>query len=200
MLLRWLQLPLLLPVSLSFYIPRALYFFTGKSIYCRIMWPSLFITLLSPAIVTSVNTHVPFPYPWSSCPVTVRLGSVGLLLFIPWLFSTNFGTCFVTCCTQPPSDPPPSQGISGRGRGTTTTGKIRQIEVTESSLFCCSSHLMFHRSTHTFTFCPPPCHSRKISVDNVFLSFFNHALPKFKVRPLSPVCRVEADWLKCAAT
>ena len=31
------------------------------------------------------------------------------------------------------------------------------------------------------------------------LSFFNQALPKFKVRPVSPGFRVEADWLKCAA-
>ena len=36
-------------------------------------------------------------------------------------------------------------------------------------------------------------------VDNVSLSFFNHALPKFRVRPVSPDFRVEADWLKCAA-
>jgi len=31
------------------------------------------------------------------------------------------------------------------------------------------------------------------------VSLFNHALPKFKVRPVSPDCKVEADWLKCAA-
>ena len=32
---------------------------------------------------------------------------------------------------------------------------------------------------------------------NIFLSFFNHALPKFKLKPVSPDFRVEADWLKC---
>jgi len=36
-------------------------------------------------------------------------------------------------------------------------------------------------------------------VDNVSLPFFNHAMQKFKVRPVSPDCRFEADWLKCAA-
>ena len=35
-------------------------------------------------------------------------------------------------------------------------------------------------------------------MDNIFLSFFNHALPRFQVRPVFPDCRVEADWLKCA--
>ena len=34
---------------------------------------------------------------------------------------------------------------------------------------------------------------------NIFLSFSNHTLPKFKVRPVSPDCRVEAHWLICAA-
>jgi hypothetical protein len=36
-------------------------------------------------------------------------------------------------------------------------------------------------------------------MDNIFVSFFNHALPRFHVRPVLPDCRVEADWLKCAA-
>jgi len=36
-------------------------------------------------------------------------------------------------------------------------------------------------------------------MDNVSLSFFNHVWQKFKVRTVSRDCRVEADWLKCAA-
>jgi hypothetical protein len=35
-------------------------------------------------------------------------------------------------------------------------------------------------------------------VVKVFSSLFNHALSKFKVRSVSPDCRFEADWLKCA--
>ena len=38
-------------------------------------------------------------------------------------------------CTRPSSDPPSSQGISGVVE---TTGKIREIEVTENNLFYCS--------------------------------------------------------------
>ena len=36
-------------------------------------------------------------------------------------------------------------------------------------------------------------------MDNIFVSFFNHAMPRFQVRPVLPDCRVQADWLKCAA-
>ena len=32
-------------------------------------------------------------------------------------------------------------------------------------------------------------------MDKFFFSAFNHALPTFKVRPVSPEFRVEADWL-----
>jgi hypothetical protein len=60
------------------------------------------------------------------------------------------------------------------------------------------SHLMFHQSTHTITFYPLPSYSQKIGGDNVFLSFFHHALPPFKVWPLSPDFRVEAKWLNTA--
>ena len=41
--------------------------------------------------------------------------------------------------------------------------------------------------------------SRKIRVDNIFLSFLIMLCQKFKVSPLSPDFRVEADLLKCAA-
>jgi hypothetical protein len=34
-------------------------------------------------------------------------------------------------------------------------------------------------------------------MDKGFLSLFNQALPKFKVRPVLPDFRVKADWLKC---
>jgi hypothetical protein len=36
-------------------------------------------------------------------------------------------------------------------------------------------------------------------VDNVFLSFFNHALPKFKFRPLRLTSGSMLIWLKCIA-
>ena len=80
-----------------------------------------------------------------------------------------------------------------------TTGKIRQIEGTENRLFYCSQVIWCSASAHTLTSCPLPWYFQKSRVDNIFLSFFNHTLPKFKVRPVSPDCRVEADWLKCTA-
>ena len=41
----------------------------------------------------------------------------------------------------------------------------------------------------------------KSSCLSLSLSLSNHALPNFKVRPLSPECRLKADWLKlCRAT
>jgi hypothetical protein len=39
---------------------------------------------------------------------------------------------------------------------------------------------------------------QKSCMVKVFLSFLNLAVPKFKVKPVSPDCRVKADWLKCA--
>jgi hypothetical protein len=36
-------------------------------------------------------------------------------------------------------------------------------------------------------------------VDNVFWSFFNQALPEFKVWSVSPGFTIEAEWLKYAA-
>jgi len=88
-----------------------------------------------------------------------------------------------------------------------TTGKISQIEVTENNLFYCSqvtwcstrTHTHTHTHTHTLPSHPLPWYFRQICVDNVYLSFFNHALPKFKVRPVSPEFRVAGDWLKRAA-
>jgi hypothetical protein len=52
---------------------------------------------------------------------------------------------------------------------------------------------------HTKLSYPLPWYFRTIQVDKVFLYFFNQALPKFKVRPVLPDFRVEADWLQCAA-
>jgi len=46
---------------------------------------------------------------------------------------------------------------------------------------------------HTHIYILP---SALIIPDNVFLPFFHHALSKFKVRPVSPYFRVEAEWLK----
>ena len=42
-------------------------------------------------------------------------------------------------------------------------------------------------------------HRKEYRVDNVFLSSFNHALPKLKVRPVSANFSVVADCLRCAA-
>jgi len=56
-----------------------------------------------------------------------------------------------------------------------------------------------HTNTHTHTSYPLPWYVRKIRLDKVSLSLCNHALPKFKFRPVSPDCRVEADWLICVA-
>jgi len=79
-----------------------------------------------------------------------------------------------------------------------TTGKIRQIKVTENSFFYCSRITWCSTRADTLTSRPLPWYFWKSHVDNVFLSLFNHALPKFKVRPVLPDCRVEADWPKCA--
>ena len=64
----------------------------------------------------------------------------------------------------------------GRGGGI-KRGRMRQIAVTGNSLFyrgritwCCTR-------AHTFTSCPLLWYSRNSSVDNVYLSFLNHALP-----------------------
>jgi hypothetical protein len=98
--------------------------------------------------------------------------------------------------TSPSSNPPSLQGILGDVGDNTEDS---QIELTENSqLYRCQVTRCFTKA-HTFTSCPLPCYTPNIQVDNVLLSFFNHALPKFKVRPVSPDFRFEADWLKCAA-
>jgi len=98
-------------------------------------------------------------------------------------------------CTRPPSDPPPSQGISG---GMETTGAIHEIKVTENSLFYCSWNIWSSTKAHTL-----PAHCLDTSKRVTWITFscpsFYHALPKFKVRPVSPDFRIEAHWLKCAA-
>ena len=88
-----------------------------------------------------------------------------------------------------------TRNIGGRME---TTGKIRQTKVTENNLFYCSQITWCSTRAHTFTSCLLPWYFWKSRVDNVFLSFFNYVLPKFKVRPVSPDCGVEADRLKCA--
>ena len=93
--------------------------------------------------------------------------------------------------------PPSSQELSG---GMETKRKIRQIKVIENSLFYRSPVVWCSTRAHKFTSCSLPCYFRKSRVDNVYLSFFNQASPEFKVRSVSPVLRVEAEWLKCAAS
>ena len=70
-----------------------------------------------------------------------------------------------------------------RGDGDNT--KVRQIEVTENILFYYSRVTWCSTRAHTFTSRPLPWYFWQSSVCDVHLSFFNHALPKFKVRPVS---------------
>jgi hypothetical protein len=76
-----------------FYIPHALYFYTVEYLYCRIIWPSVFIKFLSPAIVTSVNMHVPFPLS--------QIMMSGLLLWmvgrLHWLIPHYVYRTVITC-------------------------------------------------------------------------------------------------------
>ena len=104
-------------------------------------------------------------------------------------------------CSQPSSDPPSSQGIWGGVGGWRQRGRYVKLKLLNTACFIVvkSLNVLYHQSTHTLTSYPQPLHSRKIFAGNIFISFFNHALPKFKVRPVSPDFRFEADWLKCAA-
>ena len=78
--------------------------------------------------------------------------------------------------------------------GIQKTGKLRQIEVTENSrVNGCSTRRVKHASCSLFWY------SKTSRVYKFFMFFFNHALPNLKIRPESPDCRVDADWLKCAA-
>ena len=72
------------------------------------------------------------------------------------------------------SNPSSSQGISG---GMETKGETCQMENRENSLFYCRRVACCYRSAHTSS--PLPSHLRMFRVDNVFLSSFDHALPKF---------------------
>ena len=53
------------------------------------------------------------------------------------------------------------------------------------------------KHTHTL---PAALILLKDSYGQLFLVSLEHALPIFKVRPVSPDFKVEADWLKCAAS
>jgi len=96
-----------------------------------------------------------------------------------------------------------SQGISsGRGGGgggakeDTLIGSYTELQKTPSFILVDS---MFYRA---HTVCTHRCieYLRMNRVDNDFLvSVPKEALPNFKVRLESPDCRVEADWLQCAA-
>ena len=77
-----------------------------------------------------------------------------------------------------------------------TRVKIGQTEVTANSLFYGSRVTWCSTRTHTLTSCPLTWYFRQIFVDNIFSCFFNHALPKSEVRPVSPDFRVEANRLK----
>jgi hypothetical protein len=78
-----------------------------------------------------------------------------------------------------------------------TTRKIHQAEFTENSLIYCSRVTWCSTRTHTFTSCVLPWNFRKIRLEIIFFPFFNHAVPKFKVRPVLFEFRVDPDWLKC---
>ena len=97
-----------------------------------------------------------------------------------------------TLCTRPSIDPPLSLWIPDRME---TRGKIRQTEVTANSLFYGSRVTWCSTRTHTLTSYPLTWYFRKIFVYNIFSSFFNHASPKSKVRPVSPNFSAEANRL-----
>jgi hypothetical protein len=99
-------------------------------------------------------------------------------------------------CTRSSSHPSSSQELS---KAMETTRKVRQIEVTENNVLYCSPVAWCSTIVHKFISCSLPWYFRKSRVDNVFWSFFNQALPEFKVRSVSPGFTVEAEWLKCAA-
>ena len=103
-------------------------------------------------------------------------------------------------CTRPSSDAPLLQWISRQGEGNGDNKEDSLNEVTENILFYRSRVTWCSAKARTLASYPLPWYSQKIRPDNVFLFFFHHALPPFKVRPVSPDFRVEADWLKCAAT
>ena len=94
-------------------------------------------------------------------------------------------------CIRLSSDPPYSQGIL---EGDGDYREDIQIKVTEDSLFYCSYITLCPTSAHILH--PARCLDTKGRVDDTFFVFFSHVLPNFKVRLVSPNCRVEADWLK----
>jgi len=89
--------------------------------------------------------------------------------------------------------------MTGISEGMETTGKLHQIDVTENSLFYCSPVTLCSTTALTLISYPLTWHPRKIGVDNVLSCFFNHALPKFKFRPLTPNFSVEANRPKLTA-
>jgi len=93
------------------------------------------------------------------------------------------------------SDPLSSQGISGGWR---QQGRYVKLKLQKTASFTVIKSLdVPPEHTHLHPAC---CLILwKSHVDNVSLPFFNPVLQKFKDRWVSPDCRVEADWLKCAA-
>jgi hypothetical protein len=104
-------------------------------------------------------------------------------------------------CTRNSSDPPPLQKISGEGGRWRQQGTYVKSKLQKTASCTVVESLMFHKSTHTHTHTsyPLPWYFRKSLVGNVFLSFFNHPLPKYQSGRYRLGFRVEADWLKCAA-
>ena len=68
--------------------------------------------------------------------------------------------------------------------GMEKTRKKSHFEVSENSLFFCSQVNRCFTRPHTFTSCPLPWYILQSRVGKVLLSFCNHVLPKFKVRPV----------------
>jgi len=81
----------------------------------------------------------------------------------------------------------------GRGEGEETRGKIRQIEVTQNSLFYCSWVTWCSTRAHIPTSCPLPWYSGITFSCRSFITRCQNA-----VRLVSPEFRVEAHWLNCA--
>jgi len=89
--------------------------------------------------------------------------------------------------------------ITGIWEGMETTGKLRQMEVTENSVCYCSPVTLCSNKSLTIIYYQLIWYFRKIRLDKVSSSFFNHALPKFKVRSVSSDFRVEGNLLKRTA-
>ena len=106
-----------------------------------------------------------------------------------WAVYRYFSAAGGTDCTRLSGDPPSSQGISWGWR---QQERYVKLKLQKTAFLLYSNHFRFHQSAHIYILSTALI-LLKSCVDKVFLFFFSHALPKFKVRPVTPDCRVKAD-------